>query len=88
MSCDTLAKAPAAPDTPDHADSPHTVPQRRPDHWPAAFAVLVRLAHHRAHRVIPLLMAGIVRYTLVTSVLGVGRYIVEKHHAHGSERTR
>ncbi|MFF0012119.1 hypothetical protein [Streptomyces sp. NPDC005374] len=26
MSCDTLAEAPAAPDAPEHAESPHLVP--------------------------------------------------------------
>ncbi|WLW56165.1 amino acid ABC transporter permease [Streptomyces sp. YU58] len=44
MSSDTLAKAPAAPDTPEHADSPRIVPHRRPGQWAAAVAVLALLA--------------------------------------------
>ena len=43
MSCDTLAKAPAATVIPVHADSPRIVPQRRPGRWTAAGAVLVLL---------------------------------------------
>jgi polar amino acid transport system permease protein len=44
MSSDTLAKASAAPDTPDHADSPRIVPHRRPGQWAAVVAVLAFLA--------------------------------------------
>ncbi|MFD3503345.1 amino acid ABC transporter permease [Streptomyces sp. NPDC058678] len=44
MSSDTLAKAPAAPDVPEHADSLRIVPQRRLGQWTAAVAVLVLLA--------------------------------------------
>jgi len=44
MSSDTLAKAPAAPDIPEDADSLRIVPQRRPGQWAAAVAVLVLLA--------------------------------------------
>jgi polar amino acid transport system permease protein len=43
MSSDTLVKAPAAPDIPEHADSLRIVPQRRPGQWTAAVAVLVLL---------------------------------------------
>jgi polar amino acid transport system permease protein len=44
MSSDTLAQAPAAPDTPEHADSLTIVPQRRLGQWTAAVAVLALLA--------------------------------------------
>ncbi|MEV2217850.1 amino acid ABC transporter permease [Streptomyces sp. NPDC050997] len=44
MSSDTLAKTPAPPDIPDHADSLRIVPQRRFGQWTAAVAVLVLLA--------------------------------------------
>jgi len=44
MSSDTLAKAPAPPDLPEHADSLRIVPQRRFGQWTAAVAVLVLLA--------------------------------------------
>ncbi|MFF5499434.1 amino acid ABC transporter permease [Streptomyces aquilus] len=43
MSSDTLAKAPAAPDLPEGADSLRIVPQRRLGQWIAAVAVLVLL---------------------------------------------
>ncbi|MET8571373.1 amino acid ABC transporter permease [Streptomyces sp. NPDC004783] len=48
----------------------------------------VQLVYHRTYQVIPLLMVATVWYTVVTSVLGVGQYYVEKHYARGSERTR
>ena len=48
----------------------------------------VQLVHHRTDRVIPLPLVATLWYVIVTSVLGVGRYFVEKHHARGSERTR
>lgn len=44
MSSDTLAKASAAPDVPEHADALRIVPQRRAGQWTAAVAVLVLLA--------------------------------------------
>ncbi|MFG3267520.1 MULTISPECIES: amino acid ABC transporter permease [Streptomyces] len=43
MSSDTLAKASAAPDTPEHEDIPRIVPHRRPGQWTAAVAVLLLL---------------------------------------------
>jgi len=43
MSSDTLAKASAAPDVPEHADTLRIVPQRRAGQWTAAVAVLVLL---------------------------------------------
>ncbi|WSQ08057.1 amino acid ABC transporter permease [Streptomyces sp. NBC_01231] len=44
MSSDTLAKAPAAPDIPEPAESLRIVPQRRFGQWTAAVAVLALLA--------------------------------------------
>lgn len=43
MSSDTLAKAPAAPEIPENADSLRIVPRRRLGTWTAAVAVLVLL---------------------------------------------
>ncbi|MGI5453589.1 amino acid ABC transporter permease [Streptomyces sp. CA-249302] len=48
----------------------------------------VQLVYHRTYQVIPLLMVATLWYTIVTSVLGVGQYYVEKHYARGSERAR
>ena len=48
----------------------------------------VQLVYHRTYQVIPLLMVATLWYIVVTSVLGVGQYYVEKHYARGSERTR
>ncbi|MEU6147457.1 amino acid ABC transporter permease [Streptomyces sp. NPDC047081] len=48
----------------------------------------VQLVYHRTYQVIPLLMVATLWYTIVTSVLGVGQYYVEKHYARGSERVR
>jgi polar amino acid transport system permease protein len=48
----------------------------------------VQLVYHRTYQVIPLLMVATVWYTVVTSVLSLGQYYVEKHYARGSERAR
>jgi len=48
----------------------------------------VQLVYHRTYQVIPLLMVATLWYVVVTSVLSVGQYYVEKHYARGSERTR
>ncbi|MCX4991960.1 amino acid ABC transporter permease [Streptomyces sp. NBC_00568] len=48
----------------------------------------VQLVYHRTYQVMPLLMVATLWYIIVTSVLGVGQYYVEKHYARGSERTR
>ncbi|MGW3668809.1 amino acid ABC transporter permease [Streptomyces sp. NPDC005141] len=48
----------------------------------------VQLVYHRTYQVMPLLMVATLWYVIVTSVLGVGQYYVEKHYARGSERTR
>ena len=47
-----------------------------------------QLIYHRTYQFIPLLMAATLWYTVVTSVLAVGRHYVEKHYARGSERAR
>ncbi|MFD5793483.1 amino acid ABC transporter permease [Streptomyces diastatochromogenes] len=47
-----------------------------------------QLIYHRTYQVIPLLMVATLWYTLVTSVLGVGQYYVEKHYARGTESVR
>ncbi len=48
----------------------------------------VQLVYHRTYQVIPLLMVATVWYVVVTSVLSVGQYYVERHYARGSERAR
>lgn len=48
----------------------------------------VQLVYHRTYQVIPLLMVATVWYTVVTSVLSVGQYYVEKHYARGTGSTR
>ncbi|WP_399883285.1 amino acid ABC transporter permease [Streptomyces sp. BBFR51] len=48
----------------------------------------VQLVYHRTYQVIPLLMVATVWYTVVTSLLGVGQYYVERHYARGTGRTR
>ena len=48
----------------------------------------VQLVYHRTYEVIPLLMVATVWYTVVTSVLGVGQYYVERYYARGSESVR
>ncbi|MHA5051638.1 amino acid ABC transporter permease [Streptomyces sp. SD15] len=48
----------------------------------------VQLVYHRTYQVIPLLMVATLWYVVVTSVLSVGQYYVERHYARGSERSR
>ncbi|MFD8536538.1 amino acid ABC transporter permease [Streptomyces rubrogriseus] len=48
----------------------------------------VQLVYHRTYQVIPLLMVATVWYTVITSLLGIGQYYVEKHYARGTERSR
>ncbi|MFD9910395.1 amino acid ABC transporter permease [Streptomyces sp. NPDC059063] len=48
----------------------------------------VQLVYHRTYQVIPLLLVATLWYVVVTSVLSVGQYYVEKHYARGSERAR
>ncbi|MFE9609167.1 amino acid ABC transporter permease [Streptomyces sp. NPDC006012] len=47
-----------------------------------------QLIYHRTYQVIPLLMVATLWYTVVTSVLGVGQYYVERYYARGSETRR
>ncbi|MFL4903220.1 amino acid ABC transporter permease [Streptomyces sp. MMS24-I2-30] len=47
-----------------------------------------QLIYHRTYQVIPLLMVATLWYTVVTSVLGVGQYYVERYYARGSEARR
>ncbi|MFH8466889.1 amino acid ABC transporter permease [Streptomyces sp. NPDC017991] len=48
----------------------------------------VQLVYHRTYQVIPLLMVATLWYIIVTSVLSVGQYYVERHYGRGSERRR
>ncbi|MGW6529535.1 amino acid ABC transporter permease [Streptomyces venezuelae] len=48
----------------------------------------VQLVYHRTYQVIPLLMVATIWYVVVTSVLSVGQYYVERHYAKGSECAR
>ncbi|MEV8020985.1 amino acid ABC transporter permease [Streptomyces sp. NPDC086554] len=48
----------------------------------------VQLVYHRTYQVIPLLLVATIWYVVVTSLLSVGQYYVERHYARGSERTR
>ncbi|WP_030624602.1 amino acid ABC transporter permease [Streptomyces sclerotialus] len=48
----------------------------------------VQLVYHRTYQVIPLLLVATLWYVVVTSLLSVGQYYVERHYARGAERTR
>ncbi|MFC6065880.1 amino acid ABC transporter permease [Streptomyces ochraceiscleroticus] len=48
----------------------------------------VQLVYHRTYQVIPLLLVATLWYVLITSLLSVGQYYVERHYARGAERTR
>ncbi|KUN37134.1 amino acid ABC transporter permease [Streptomyces longwoodensis] len=48
----------------------------------------VQLVYHRTYQVIPLLMVATLWYTVVTSVLSVGQYYVEKRYARGTGAAR
>jgi polar amino acid transport system permease protein len=48
----------------------------------------VQLVYHRTYQVIPLLMVATLWYVIVTSVLSVGQYYVEKYYARGAEHRR
>ncbi|MFI6527857.1 amino acid ABC transporter permease [Streptomyces uncialis] len=48
----------------------------------------VQLVYHRTYQVIPLLLVATVWYVVVTSVLSVGQYYVERHYARGTETRR
>ncbi|MGX1674579.1 amino acid ABC transporter permease [Streptomyces sp. NPDC055400] len=48
----------------------------------------VQLVYHRTYQVIPMLLVATIWYVVVTSLLSVGQFYVERHYARGSERTR
>ncbi|MGX2998054.1 amino acid ABC transporter permease [Streptomyces sp. JNUCC 64] len=48
----------------------------------------VQLVYHRTYEVIPLLLVATIWYVVVTSVLSVGQYYVERHYARGTETAR
>ncbi|MFI8998110.1 amino acid ABC transporter permease [Streptomyces sp. NPDC053542] len=48
----------------------------------------VQLVYHRTYQVIPLLLVATLWYVLITSLLSIGQYYVERHYARGAERTR
>ncbi|WP_369257245.1 amino acid ABC transporter permease [Streptomyces sp. R35] len=48
----------------------------------------VQLVYHRTYQVMPLLMVATLWYVIITSVLSVGQYYVERHYARGSGRGR
>ncbi|MER7397311.1 amino acid ABC transporter permease [Streptomyces sp. NPDC000151] len=48
----------------------------------------VQLVYHRTYQVIPLLLVATLWYVLVTSLLSVGQYYLERHYGRGAERTR
>ncbi|MFI0231164.1 amino acid ABC transporter permease [Streptomyces sp. NPDC017086] len=47
-----------------------------------------QLVYHRTYQVIPLLMVATLWYTVVTSLLGIGQYYVEKRYARGTVNAR
>ncbi|MFG3012627.1 amino acid ABC transporter permease [Streptomyces cinerochromogenes] len=47
-----------------------------------------QLIYHRTYQVIPLLMVATLWYAVVTSLLGIGQYYVEKRYARGTEAAR
>ncbi|MFJ8822245.1 amino acid ABC transporter permease [Streptomyces sp. NPDC102467] len=46
----------------------------------------VQLVYHRTYQVIPLLLVATIWYIVVTSLLGVGQYYIERHYARGTTR--
>lgn len=46
----------------------------------------VQLVYHRTYQVIPLLLVATIWYVVVTSLLGVGQYYIERHYARGTAR--
>ncbi|MET9446893.1 amino acid ABC transporter permease [Streptomyces cinerochromogenes] len=47
-----------------------------------------QLVYHRTYQVIPLLMVATLWYAVVTSLLGIAQYYVEKRYARGTETAR
>ncbi|MEW1752832.1 amino acid ABC transporter permease [Streptomyces angustmyceticus] len=48
----------------------------------------VQLVYHRTYQVVPLLLVATLWYIVVTSVLGVGQYYLERHYARGAAGAR
>ncbi|MGP8302799.1 amino acid ABC transporter permease [Streptomyces inhibens] len=48
----------------------------------------VQLVYHRTYQVIPLLLVATLWYVVVTSVLGVGQFYVERHYVRGTAGAR
>ncbi|NEB79405.1 amino acid ABC transporter permease [Streptomyces sp. SID14478] len=46
----------------------------------------VQLVYHRTYQVIPLLLVATIWYVVVTSLLSVGQYYIERHYARGTAR--
>ncbi|MFC7925104.1 amino acid ABC transporter permease [Microbacterium laevaniformans] len=46
----------------------------------------VQVIYNRNSRVIPLLLAAVVWYTIVTTILSIAQYYIERHYARGSVR--
>ncbi|MFJ9041368.1 amino acid ABC transporter permease [Streptomyces sp. NPDC102406] len=46
----------------------------------------VQLVYHRTYQVIPLLLVATLWYVVVTSLLSVGQYYIERHYARGTTR--
>jgi polar amino acid transport system permease protein len=47
----------------------------------------VQVIYGRNGRVVPLLLVATVWYVILTSVLSVGQYYVERHYARGAQRS-
>jgi len=47
----------------------------------------VQVIYMRNSRVIPLLLVAVVWYTIITTILSVAQYYIERHYARGSVRT-
>lgn len=46
----------------------------------------VQVIYNRNSRVIPLLLVAVVWYTIITTILSIGQYYIERHYARGSVR--
>jgi polar amino acid transport system permease protein len=47
----------------------------------------VQVIYNRNSRVIPLLLVAVVWYTIITTILSIAQYYIERHYARGSVRT-
>jgi len=46
----------------------------------------VQVIYNRNSRVIPLLLVAVVWYTIITTVLSIAQYYIERHYARGTVR--